>query len=70
MRRSFEDWFSTLDIHKIDPYTEVDSEFQIEVFLRLAWKEGITEGYERGYSQGVYDEQDGQVDYDNLRGEP
>jgi hypothetical protein len=66
MVRNFEDWFRTLDIHKIDPFTEVDSEHQIEVFLRLAWEEG----YERGYSRGVWDEVEGQVDYDTLVGEP
>ena len=45
--RSFEDWFKELDIHKIDPYTEVENEFQIEVFLQLAWEEGFAEGYDR-----------------------
>jgi hypothetical protein len=28
--RSFESWFEDFDIHKVDPFTEVDNEFQIE----------------------------------------
>tara|TARA_R110000803_G_scaffold156053_1_gene220614 strand:+ start:289 stop:444 length:156 start_codon:yes stop_codon:yes gene_type:complete len=44
---TFEEWFKGLDIHKIDPFTEVENEFQIEVFLRLAWEEGFAEGYDR-----------------------
>ena len=45
--RSFESWFEDFDIHKVDPFTEVDNEFQIEAFLRLAWEEGLAEGYDR-----------------------
>ena len=48
---TFEDWFDKLDIHKINPYTEVDNEAQIEVFLRLAWEEGYIQGYEEGYDE-------------------
>jgi len=45
--RSFEDWFRELDIHKIEPYTDVANEYQIEAFLQLAWEEGFAEGYYR-----------------------
>ena len=40
MGDKFEGWFKDLDVHKIEPYTTIDNEYQIETFLRIAFEAG------------------------------
>ena len=50
---TFEEWFEAFDLHKLEPYSMMDSKFQIEYFLRLAYDAGYTDGYESGLEVGM-----------------
>ena len=48
----FEEWFDSLEIYKIEPYTVLDNKYQIKTLLMLAWEDGFADGYNLGTEGG------------------
>ena len=51
-RKVFDDWLFSFDIYSVNPYTKINSVYEIKEFLEAAWEHGYTTGYDKSYEDG------------------
>lgn len=51
---TFEEWFDKYDIFEVEPYSNLNSQFEIEIHLKNAWMVGYAEGIIKGSEKGDY----------------